>query len=94
MHLLARRYRLIRQVKVSGQCDIGAGGVAEKPELRAEARVEIKQVVFAGALVEADIEIEKCPGSPSFASNEVIFSRNSSFAAERPRLVRPGSGWI
>ena len=59
--LLAGRYRLAGQVQVGGQRDVGARGVAEDPELRAEPRVEIKQVVLAAALVQADIEVENSP---------------------------------
>src|SRR5208282_6781828 len=57
-YLLALGYGPPGQVEVAGRGDIGARGVAEELELRADPGVEVQQLVLAVPGVEPDVEVE------------------------------------
>ena len=57
-HLLARRGRLAGQVEVLGSDHVDARGVAEQPELGAEPRIEVEQLVLAVPGVQAQVKVE------------------------------------
>jgi hypothetical protein len=59
VHLLGGRDGLAGQVEIGGEREVGPRGVAEDPELRAEPRIEVQQVVLAIPGVQPDIEVEQ-----------------------------------
>ena len=57
-HLLPRENGLTGQVEVLGDGHVNAGGVAEEPELGAEPRIEIKQLVLPVPGIPAKVEVQ------------------------------------
>ncbi len=71
------RHRSGAQVEVQGAHHVDAGGVVEQAELRADAWIEIEQLVAPVAPVEAPVEI----GDPAVAD------RRAEAHRERPELL-------
>ncbi len=102
--LLTGRDRLAGQIEVGGDGEVGPRGVTEQPELRAEPRIEIQQVVPPVSGIQADIEVEQTavpePGEQRGDLVAELVVRHRAPEARQPGRGRvgpffdAGEGWL